>query len=208
MAEALEPVLPGIASDDGAAFWQRYYTDGVVYNLANARAAAHRAERGADRAADPPAPGSARVSATDDTRPEASSFEEGPQGLTAADVAQLKEEAAASRLRRLAAVTPSVGAEMIAAERRRQIEVEGWTPDHDDEHYCGEMAGAATSYAHLAARQLGSGMFAAEMAAPPSQDWRWSHEWWKPSEDPLRNLVRAGALIAAEIDRLVREREA
>ena len=32
-------------------------------------------------------------------------------------------------------------------------------------------------------------------------DWPWPPEFWKPSDDPVRNLVKAGALIAAEIDR-------
>jgi hypothetical protein len=39
---------------------------------------------------------------------------------------------------------------------------------------------------------------------PPS----WSYNWWKPSDDPIRNLVKAGALIAAEIDRLQRRSNA
>jgi hypothetical protein len=34
--------------------------------------------------------------------------------------------------------------------------------------------------------------------------WPWDQDWWKPSPDPIRNLVKAGALIAAEIDRLQR----
>ena len=38
----------------------------------------------------------------------------------------------------------------------------------------------------------------------PAHDWPWGSEYWKPSEDPVRNLVKAGALIAAEIDRLNR----
>lgn len=35
--------------------------------------------------------------------------------------------------------------------------------------------------------------------------WPWDKEWWKPSKDQVRNLVKAGALIAAEIDRLQRK---
>lgn len=100
----------------------------------------------------------------------------------------------------------SPGAEAIKNERYRQITVEGWSADHDDEQWDGEIAGAAASYAHLAARQEGSGLYEAEATSPPSQDWRWPAKWWKPSPDPVRNLVKAGALIAAEIDRLLRER--
>ena len=35
------------------------------------------------------------------------------------------------------------GIERIAKERQRQIEQEGWTPEHDDHHAEGEMAAAA-----------------------------------------------------------------
>ena len=87
------------------------------------------------------------------------------------------------------------GTERITAERSRQIEAEGWTPDHDDAHDKGEMAEAAACYA-LAVHD---GNF---LGAPAR--WPWDESWWKPSEDQIRNLEKAGALIAAEIDRLKR----
>lgn len=97
------------------------------------------------------------------------------------------------------------GIELIAAERERQQTVEGWTPEHDDEHETGEMLGAATSYLQEGYAQI------FEDAAPPSVnghgEWPWDMKWWKPSPDPVRNLVKAGALIAAEIDRLQRAKE-
>lgn len=86
--------------------------------------------------------------------------------------------------------------EDIAAERKRQIEVEGWTPHHDDRHASGEMAEAAACYAITA----GTGSL-----FPPLQ-WPWSNDWWKP-KDRRRDLVRAGALIVAEIERLDRAAE-
>lgn len=87
----------------------------------------------------------------------------------------------------MAETTSLPGASMIAAERQRQIEVEGWTHEHDDEHRHGELVSAAVCY-----------------AKPALADtyWPWDPFWWKPSDDPIRNLVKAGALIAAEIDRL------
>ena len=39
------------------------------------------------------------------------------------------------------------GIDLIADERRRQIEVEKWTPEHDDEHAENELALAAAVYA-------------------------------------------------------------
>lgn len=86
------------------------------------------------------------------------------------------------------------GASLIAAERIRQITEEGWTAEHDDLHEIGEMALAAICYAssHLH-------WFPIDI----EKAWPWSWEWWKPKDD-ITNLVRAGALIAAEIDRLKR----
>lgn len=87
------------------------------------------------------------------------------------------------------------GAELIAAERQRQTEAEGWTPEHDDEHTKGELVHAARAYASC--YQLP--FFHAEHAG-----WPWDEASWKPNADPVRNLAKAGALIAAEIDRLQR----
>lgn len=101
------------------------------------------------------------------------------------------------------------GIERIAAERRRQLDVEGWTPEHDDTHKSGEMASAAASYAQAAALQsmipnsTGKDFQLGFNSFPP----KWFNAgWWKPADDPVRNLEKAGALIAAEIDRLLRLR--
>lgn len=94
---------------------------------------------------------------------------------------------------------PSHALREIATERRRQIEVEGWTADHDDEHQCGELARAAASYVLASDPGPQAGAGNGEALAV----WPWSLEWWKP-QDPCRNLIRAGALIIAEIERLDR----
>lgn len=95
------------------------------------------------------------------------------------------------------------GVDLIAAERQRQIEVEGWTPEHDARHRGGELTSAASCYLWLANKQIkdGANPYGADIAP---NGWPWAASWWKPSDDPLRNLVKAGALIAAEIDRLQR----
>lgn len=85
----------------------------------------------------------------------------------------------------------SKGAEMIAAERQRQIEEEGWTPEHDAQHTNGELADAAAAYA-----------LTDQWDNIKHNVWPWAPQWWKP-KDRIRDLVRAGALIAAEIDRLL-----
>lgn len=88
------------------------------------------------------------------------------------------------------------GIERIAAERQRQMEVEGWTPSHDDTHSNGELAKAALCY--IAQQYSGRVRRVIEW-------WPWEPCWWKSSKDPIRNLEKAGALIAAEIDRLQRK---
>lgn len=97
------------------------------------------------------------------------------------------------------------GALMILKERRRQINVEGWTPEHDDEHDAGELADAAACYAMNAQVVSKPHEHGCAVHHAPSA-WPWSRKWWKPST-PIRMLVKAGALIAAEIDRRLRAGE-
>lgn len=97
------------------------------------------------------------------------------------------------------------GVALIAAERRRQIEAEGWTPEHDDEHANGEMLHAAMAY-QMQTDAVTKGVKLPECFRP--KFWPWGIDWWKPSTDPVRNLTKAGALIAAEIDRLQRSARA
>lgn len=104
------------------------------------------------------------------------------------------------------AATDAVEAERviadIAAERRRQVAVEGWTPGHDDKHEDGEIACAAAAYCISGSNPkfyATMPVIAREMPAV----WPWSFEWWKP-KGARHDLVRAGALIVAEIERLDR----
>ena len=95
----------------------------------------------------------------------------------------------------------STGIELIAVERERQLSQEGWTPQHDDEHKDGVLARAAMCYAaEVTGLDESNQVFNVKTWA-----WPWEERWWKPSDDPIRNLVKAGALIAAEIDRLQRK---
>ena len=102
----------------------------------------------------------------------------------------------------------SDGVRDVLAERRRQIEAEGWDKGHDDEHEDGSLAQAAACYAHPSPR-MGTyqtqGYDGAYYDHPLPKDWprSWSGEYWKPKER-RRDLVRAGALILAEIERLDR----
>lgn len=98
------------------------------------------------------------------------------------------------------------GIELIAEERIRQVEKEGWTADHDVQHADQSIAIAASIYAMPEERR--------RMRRVPSVltergfinlplNWPWDAMWYKPTpHDRIRELVKAGALIAAEIDRL------
>ena len=81
----------------------------------------------------------------------------------------------------------------VLAERQRQQSVEGWTPEHDDQYEDGELVDAAACYAQ------DSSLW--DCAGEPPCDWPWPDEWWKPTNDMRRNLIKAGALILAEIER-------
>lgn len=85
------------------------------------------------------------------------------------------------------------GVFLIAKERERQQTEEGWIPEHDDCHERGELANAAACYAATHEARCD---FLARL-------WPFTREWWKPTYR-IRELAKAGALIAAEIDRLVR----
>jgi hypothetical protein len=92
----------------------------------------------------------------------------------------------------------------VAAERRRHIETEGWDATHDDEHKDGSLALAAGSYCESAARpKLLARKPGCAFAIPKLWPLSWSRDWWKP-KSPREDLVRAGALIIAEIERLDR----
>ncbi|MRI57768.1 hypothetical protein D8770_28310, partial [Methylobacterium sp. DB1607] len=88
----------------------------------------------------------------------------------------------------------SKAADDVLAERRRQVEVERFDAPFDDRYARDELPTAAAIY-----------------AAPPSADWRpwlekrwpWAPAWFKRSSR-RRDLVKAGALILAEIERLDR----
>ena len=104
----------------------------------------------------------------------------------------------------------------VLAERERQVKAEGWTPEHDDEHDGGELSAAAAAYAlhaadHLHPQSQGDG----GDDAPDCWPWhdsvpgrgegpeRTVPAWWKPGA-PRRSLIKAAALILAEIERLDR----
>lgn len=102
---------------------------------------------------------------------------------------------------------PATGVIRIFSERVRQVVIEGYAPENDAAYTDGSLALAAMAYI-VASYESGWVPVALDSADPdlnPQDLWPWDH-MWKPSGDPIRNLEKAGALIAAEIDRLVEAR--
>lgn len=122
---------------------------------------------------------------------------EGSRGL---DIERFREE--------IRAFSPTAGAKMIADERNRQISGERYSEQSDRGNPPAAMAMAAVCYAvpaHLRAEVLGL----RESGLPVPWPETFTSRMWKPLTDPndkaqrIRELEKAGALIAAEIDRLI-----
>lgn len=111
------------------------------------------------------------------------------------------------------------GTERIATERQRQIDDENWTPEHDDDHFNQSLAKAAACYA---APSLVYTYIHGKQGASIKELWPWEEKWDKrvgrsPYAKPahnadeldarIRDLEKAGALCAAEIDRLLRKKD-
>jgi hypothetical protein len=98
-----------------------------------------------------------------------------------------------------ACITPAVVS--VIAERVRQQAVEGFSTAHDDGHAHGELAEAAACYAAFGAANDAKRKALATVC--PAGAWPWAPRWWKP-KDRRSDLVRAAALLIAEIERLDR----
>ncbi|MDR9972770.1 hypothetical protein [Enterobacter cloacae] len=88
----------------------------------------------------------------------------------------------------------SNAAQSIIAERQRQQSAEGWTHEHDDQYGESQLLWASSCYVLNTIQPFNR----------IPMDWPWSPEWWKPT-NPRRDLVKAGALILAEIERIDRQ---
>jgi hypothetical protein len=104
-------------------------------------------------------------------------------------------------------MTPTA-ATLVEEERYRQRNIKGYTPAHDLTHESGELSQAACCYVVCASAQI-RGSRKEEWTAETFEnmadciDWPFAKKEWKPSGDPVRNLVKAAALLGAEIDRIL-----
>ncbi|MEI7291218.1 Lar family restriction alleviation protein [Paraburkholderia tropica] len=94
----------------------------------------------------------------------------------------------------------------VLAERVRQVSVEGFTAEHDDEHDPGVLASAGMSYTAFAADLLcpmSLGDSFRDLDGKPPMWWPWDASWWKATT-PRRALEKAAALIIGEIEHIDR----
>lgn len=123
------------------------------------------------------------------------------------------------KLRKVERDGTSIAIADIRAERCRQMHVEGWSLDRDDQHNVGQLALAAAAYIvhgdyrteysllpvlrRIDARSADDPTHALVGYVSTPKIWPWRGSWWKP-KNRRRDLVRAAALIVAEIERLDR----
>ena len=90
----------------------------------------------------------------------------------------------------------STGTDLINTERQRQIKEKGWTEEHDDVHDGGELALASMYYACPDSHKVLISALWPEY---------WNTDFAKKGQSTrIRDLEKAGAMLAAEIDRLQR----
>lgn len=88
------------------------------------------------------------------------------------------------------------GIQLIAEERKRQIEVLGFTAESDKQYKSDELFYAACCY-HNAAKLRESGL---DLTTPPP-DWPFEPKYWKPTADNrIKELVKSGAFLQAHAD--------
>tara|TARA_R100000687_G_C6404557_1_gene143505 strand:+ start:310 stop:696 length:387 start_codon:yes stop_codon:yes gene_type:complete len=89
---------------------------------------------------------------------------------------------------------------LLFDERLRQMRAEGYSRLWDDSYTAGELARAASEYAAASAT---GGDEASTVCQMPRPEWPWGGEHWRP-KGRRDCLVKAGALIIAELERLDR----
>lgn len=95
----------------------------------------------------------------------------------------------------------NTGIALIAAERARQVSEEGYDAEHDRGH-AAELISAAREYAAEGRFRVWNPGSPINPRPHPTDEWPWHPGYFKPTGDPIHDLTKAGALIAAAIDSL------
>lgn len=102
------------------------------------------------------------------------------------------------------------GIELIADERNRQIESEGFDSKHDENNSTADLISAAIAYLESAkiASICGEEFSEDSRISAMKVNWPkwWDKSWIKPGTVD-RDLEKAGALVAAALDRFNKDRK-
>jgi hypothetical protein len=106
-----------------------------------------------------------------------------------------------------------ISLQLITEERRRQVKEKGYDDKRDDSQDTGELIQAAQCYLdHVSLNSKVMDISDSynnnlklyrNVNRPENWPPEWTPESWNP-DSPIRDLVKAAALIAAEIDRRLR----
>lgn len=99
---------------------------------------------------------------------------------------------------------PSLGVLLISAERTRQVKEEGYTPERDAQFTDGSLAQAAAYYCAVCGVASVPNHEDEDLKMSPLYPWRWCTRGQKREGETMptdKDLIKAGALIAAELDR-------
>jgi len=112
-----------------------------------------------------------------------------------------------TRIETLAGSADLQALDLVLTERIRQIEGEGWSPQHDDaERRAGQLAAAGACYLLEVKNQNVALTETGKLVVKPSavhHSWPFSRLAWKPAS-PRRMAVKGTALALAELARHVR----
>lgn len=124
-------------------------------------------------------------------------------GLVTTKIAELRAQLKPIEGKMNNATTTSPAIRDVLAEREQQVAVHAFTAMHDDQTYStNELARAAACYA-VGTDDLYQREGTDWHKTTEYEVWPWDAEWWKP-KNTRHNLVKAAALIIAEIERLDR----
>lgn len=98
------------------------------------------------------------------------------------------------------------GVDLIAQERKRQIVEEGFARA-DDLHREDILTSAALCYTRTAYDVMVVQDLKNNVIPIHPNSWPLDYDEFKPTGDPMKDLVKAGALIAAALDALILDRK-